>query len=414
MPYNGSGVFTLVSGNPVVTGTVISSTVQNNTMADIVNNGLTNCLTKDGQQTPTANIPLGGFRITGVGDAINAQDATTAKQIQNGGLQTLVSVSGTDTITASSVPAITAYASSQVFYFEPAGANTTTTVTLNINAIGAKAVKKATQAGLIALAVGDIAAGVMQNVIYDGTQFILQSPSITNPGRLLRTLIYTLVAGVQNVSVNGGAPTTTGASTYTPLTAMNFVDVEGVGGGGASSGAANPTAGLVSLGAPGKCGAYGRSIFTAATIGASQSVVVGTGGVGVSAGTGATGSQTSLGVLLTIPGGTGGGILNNQTPPVINGNGGLTGLPTGANVLAIPGIAPGASTAISASLNAIWGGAGGTSKLGAGSTQNVGNANGINGASYGDGAAGVAILNGGGPANGGSGFNGILIIREYA
>jgi len=56
MPYNGSGTFTLVAGNPVVTGTTISSTVHNNTMADIVNNGLTNAITKDGQTPITATI----------------------------------------------------------------------------------------------------------------------------------------------------------------------------------------------------------------------------------------------------------------------------------------------------------------------------------------------------------------------
>lgn len=79
MPFNGAGTFTLVAGNPVVTGTVISSTVQNNTMTDIAN-GLTDCLTKDGQSTPTVSIPMGGFTINSLGNAVNPQDALTLSQ----------------------------------------------------------------------------------------------------------------------------------------------------------------------------------------------------------------------------------------------------------------------------------------------------------------------------------------------
>lgn len=68
MPFNGSGTFTLVSGNPVVTGTVISSTVQNNTMADVAN-GLTGCITRTGQSAALANLPMGGFKHTGAASA---------------------------------------------------------------------------------------------------------------------------------------------------------------------------------------------------------------------------------------------------------------------------------------------------------------------------------------------------------
>ncbi len=74
MPYS-SGTFSLVAGNPVVTGTTISSTWANNTLSDIASNGLTLCLLKDGTQTPTANIPFGGFRLTGIGAPTATGDA---------------------------------------------------------------------------------------------------------------------------------------------------------------------------------------------------------------------------------------------------------------------------------------------------------------------------------------------------
>ena len=65
MPYS-AGSFSLYStGNPVQTGTTISSTWANNTLNDIAT-GLSTCLLKDGTQTVTANIPMGGFKFTGL------------------------------------------------------------------------------------------------------------------------------------------------------------------------------------------------------------------------------------------------------------------------------------------------------------------------------------------------------------
>lgn len=62
MPRNGSGTYSLPSGNPVVTGTVISSTVHNNTMSDIASE-LTNSVDKDGQTVITGTIDFNGNKI---------------------------------------------------------------------------------------------------------------------------------------------------------------------------------------------------------------------------------------------------------------------------------------------------------------------------------------------------------------
>ncbi|WP_250518591.1 hypothetical protein [Caballeronia sp. ATUFL_M1_KS5A] len=183
--YNGAGVFQLVAGNPVVTGTVISSTWANNTLADIANNGLSNCITKDGQQTVTANIPFNNQRLTGVGNAVNLQDATTATQVQNGSLVMLSTISGTDTITAAATPAPQAYVAGQIFNLVAAGANATTGVTLNISSLGAKNVKKMGPNGFVQLSPGDIQSGQPVTVIYDGTQFVVLSllpPNAPTPG----------------------------------------------------------------------------------------------------------------------------------------------------------------------------------------------------------------------------------------
>src|SRR3990167_7245317 len=61
-----SGVFSINStGQPVVTGTVISSTVFNSLTADLAT-GLSTCVLKDGTQTITGNIPMSSFKFTGL------------------------------------------------------------------------------------------------------------------------------------------------------------------------------------------------------------------------------------------------------------------------------------------------------------------------------------------------------------
>jgi len=80
MSRNGSGTYSLPAGNPVVTGTTISSTVHNATLADLAAE-MTNSLAKDGQTVPTANIPMGGFKLTGLAAATLNGDAVRYEQI---------------------------------------------------------------------------------------------------------------------------------------------------------------------------------------------------------------------------------------------------------------------------------------------------------------------------------------------
>jgi hypothetical protein len=83
MPFNGSGTYSLPAGNPVVTGTTISSSTTNNTNTDIAT-ALTNCLTRDGQSTPLANLPMNSKKLTGLaagtsnGDSVRYEQLTAA------------------------------------------------------------------------------------------------------------------------------------------------------------------------------------------------------------------------------------------------------------------------------------------------------------------------------------------------
>ena len=80
MSYNGSGTFQInTSGQPVVTGTVISSTAFNALTADLAN-GLSTAITKDGQTATTVRIPFA--------QGINSSLATDATNTATGSIIT--------------------------------------------------------------------------------------------------------------------------------------------------------------------------------------------------------------------------------------------------------------------------------------------------------------------------------------
>ena len=105
MSYQGNGTFLIsTAGQPVVTGTTISSTAFNALTADLAT-GLSTALTKDGQTTPTANIPLGGYKITGLANATLSTDAMAYGQFTafgTPGYTTTATAAGTTTLTVSS------------------------------------------------------------------------------------------------------------------------------------------------------------------------------------------------------------------------------------------------------------------------------------------------------------------------
>jgi hypothetical protein len=115
--------------------------------------------------------------------------------VQNSGTTTLISITGTDTLTGTVSPTLTAYVAGQAFSFVVAATNTGA-VTLNINSLGATAV---TRTGAVALVAGDMVTGQVAIVEYDGTRFqLLNGNSFTNlkaSGTLAVTGITTVAAG---------------------------------------------------------------------------------------------------------------------------------------------------------------------------------------------------------------------------
>ena len=181
MPWSGAGVFNRTDGVHLGSDTWAKSAAAGENVrsdrADVhdedIATGLENCLTRDGQNSPSANLPMSSRRHTGVGNAGARTEYAAAGQVQDGALTSLA-VSGADTLTASPSPAIPAYALGQRFSFKIAETNTGA-VTLDINALGAKAVVKAAGAALDA---GDLTAGDVAEVVYDGEQFQLVAVSV--------------------------------------------------------------------------------------------------------------------------------------------------------------------------------------------------------------------------------------------
>jgi len=220
MSYNGSGTFVINSaGQPVVTNTTISSTAFNALTADLAT-GLSTALTKDGQTTATANIPMGTKKLTGLGVGSANTDSITLGQSQAGGALFITAAGTADVITATGAPTITAYATGNSYYFTATGANTTN-VTLNVDGLGAKAV---TKNGSTALVAGDIPSGAEAHVVYDGTRFQLINPA--GGGVLWSAISNGTTAAVAGTSYQ--VDTTSGVATLTlPASPAggDFIDV---------------------------------------------------------------------------------------------------------------------------------------------------------------------------------------------
>ena len=110
MSRNGSGTYSLPAGNPVVTGTTISSSWANNTLTDIAS-ALTDSVAADGQTPMTGNLDLNTNKIVNLvagsvaGDAVEYTQATSNVAITGG---SIAGVTGSfTTLTASGAVSFT-------------------------------------------------------------------------------------------------------------------------------------------------------------------------------------------------------------------------------------------------------------------------------------------------------------------
>jgi hypothetical protein len=170
MPYsNGQYTAPANSWNPAVPGTTIESSAFNTTLSDL-ETALSTAVLKDGTQTITANIPMAGFKFTGV----NTNSGNTSRSelvsgatLQDGAPLDAGDTAGSSTVyTATLVPAITAYADKQFFrvkFDEASGA----APTINFNSVGAKKLYKNVAGTATQIAANDIPQNFIGLLRYD-------------------------------------------------------------------------------------------------------------------------------------------------------------------------------------------------------------------------------------------------------
>ncbi|EPL2188191.1 hypothetical protein WJD19_005090 [Klebsiella pneumoniae] len=257
-----------------------------------------------------------------------------------------------------------------------------------------KALRQATvMANVLAQFIAD-SANV--DVLDDGnTAAILSNLKNSMPGRLL---------GVQVVTSSALITKSAGAKKWR---------IRALGAGAGSSAAPATAAGQVSISNGGGAGAYAEGIYDVSAL-SSATVTIGSGGVGGTAISpyGGDGGTTSVGTLISAPGGKAGLPAGPAIPPFqpvanTNSNG-----PTGWNIVGTSG--SGSEAAVAVSTSYAVGSRGANSQLGVGGSIPAINTPANTGGGYGSGASGCSNGVSQSLKPGASGRDGIVIIEEYA
>jgi hypothetical protein len=130
MSRNGSGTYTLPAGNPVVTGTTISTTWANNTLNDLAA-AMTDSVAADGQTPMTGDLDLNSNKIVNLAVGTIAGDAVEYSQLV--AATSVVTITG-GTINGATIGATTP-ASGRFTTLESTG-NTTVGGTLTVTGLG--------------------------------------------------------------------------------------------------------------------------------------------------------------------------------------------------------------------------------------------------------------------------------------
>lgn len=443
MPWTGTGTFTRIYSWVAQKNAgynIIASQMDDDT-DDITANGFGNTLTRDGQGFATADLPMAGFKHTGVGNASARTQYAATGQIQDNSFLFAVGAGTGDAITATLSPAVTAVVDGMQISVRMPGTNTITTPTLALNGLTARTI---TKGGGGALAVGEYAANQAATLRYKaaGTTWELltaaglsaiadlrvlgnNSGGAALPSALTASQVLKMISTTQGVvlyyngtdyvalgtGTNGQFLQTQGASanprwaspsiqSQTISASGNFtipagassttrfqfkLQAAGSGGGGVSTNDGAAAGG-------GGSGEYIEVVYTGFTAGQNVAVVIGAAGAGGAAGSaGTTAAETTIAYAAVV-------VATAGYSAAGTGATAATGVARGGGLSASSSASAGASglTLVSSSCGAA-GGAGNNGAYGVG-----GSISGA-GASSQFGRGGDPLITGG-PGNGGIGF----------
>lgn len=277
MPFNGSGTFLRVRNwvNDAAANIRIRAD-RHDSEDDNFALGLSQCITKDGQTTITADLPMASFRHTNVGEAQALTQYARYNQVMSGKSNWSIATGTADALEVNHSIPFAALADGMEVNFRASAANTTTTPTLQVDLLGAKVMKKSGGSSLLA---GDLQADMEVTARYNLPDDYFEIVFIQRPyvipidqggtGATTAADAQINLGIVPSRDIQGGiiSNNTTDAEHDIDVTALTCLDstfstvmsvpaitkaldvtfAEGTGNGGMASGEALPTSGTIHI-----------------------------------------------------------------------------------------------------------------------------------------------------------------------
>lgn len=233
MARDGAGNFSLPYPD-FVSGTTIESSQVDANNSDVAT-ALTASIAKDGQTVPTANLPMGGFKHTGVAAASALTHYARADQVVGSVLDYAIDTGTATAYAIAPTPGIAAYVVGQRFAFKAANANSGADPTLAVNSLTAGIIYWPNGASLIAGEIPASAQVVVQvATVTTGTPtFHLQSatkPALPRTGGTLTGATTAAATFTMSAAAFNGAVRVDVASATTcdiGAAASNYVRITG-------------------------------------------------------------------------------------------------------------------------------------------------------------------------------------------